>query len=190
MRDHEGRDDWALVLAHRAGDVNAFAELVRRRSGLIAAVCRRYCALHAQDVVDETWYRVLLRIESDDFPRGGQFGTWIGGIARNVLRAKGIRGESKELPDDLAAGGEFDLVDLAADMELHEALHRCLEAIEPRLRDVYRLHFVEELPLVRVASEFGCSEANVRQKLVPKLTRSVGDCLKKKGFRRGSNLGG
>jgi RNA polymerase sigma factor (sigma-70 family) len=188
MQDR-ARWDWKLVEAHLDGDANAFVELVRKHSGLIASICRTRSSLHAQDVVDETWYRVLLRIERGDIAWRRTFASWIGGIALNVLQAKSMRAESGEIPVEIP-DQDLDLVGLVADMELHEALNACIEDLDPRMRSVYRLHYVEELSFVGLAQHLECSEANVRQKLVPKLKRLVEICLGKKGFGRGSNREG
>jgi len=172
---------WQLVDAYRGGDDAAFLELVRLHSPLIASICRRRSGLHPPDVVDETWYRVLLRVRADDMARHRSITSWIRGIALNVLQAKSMRAECGTIADTTPAE-DVDPADYVQESELSRAVGDCLLRVEPRLTTVYQLHYGEGLALVRVAEFLSCSEANVRQKMLPKLQRLVAACLQKRGF--------
>ena len=81
--------------------------------------------------------------------------------------------ESTESPPDRAASED----------ELFLALLECLGEQSARLRGLYQMIYVEGLTMVSAASQLRCSEANVRQKLLPALHKNISGCLARKGFR-------
>jgi len=172
---------WELVRAHLEGDLGAFPALVDEHSPLLRYLCAG--RPNAQDAIDETWYQVLRRIEEGAIAWHRRFSSWIAGLCLNVLRSKAMRVEASGGAIPTITDATPDPAELVAAAELHVALDDCLRALENRLRRIYELHYREAMPLVRVAATFDCSEANVRQKLLPKLHRSMQLCLARKGFR-------
>jgi len=180
------RRPWDRVRAYMNGNVDAFVDLVSEHRLLLMHICRRRGRPHAEDAVDETWYQILRRIEAGDIPWHRTFSSWIGGICLNVLRSKALRTESVGStggPIAVAPLDEaHDPADIVARWELHDAIRCCLDKLDERLQTVYRVHYLDGQPLVRVAATLGCSEANVRQKLLPKLLNNMRICLSRKGF--------
>src|SRR3954469_4676513 len=107
-------DDHALVERLRAGDEEAFMDLVVRWSPSLVRVARMYVpsAAVAEEVVQETWLAVLTGI--DRFQERSSLRTWVFSILVNRARTRGER-ERRTIPFGALAGaeaeGEFDAVD-------------------------------------------------------------------------------
>jgi RNA polymerase sigma-70 factor (ECF subfamily) len=89
--------DAAAVAGLRAGDEQAFAELVDRYHGSLVRVARAYVATReaAEDVAQETWLGVIRGI--DRFEGRSSLKTWIFRIAINRAMTRGSR-EARSLP--------------------------------------------------------------------------------------------
>jgi RNA polymerase sigma-70 factor (ECF subfamily) len=107
-------DDHALVERLRAGDEEAFMDLVERWSPSMLRVARMYVPTlaAAEDVVQETWLGVLTGL--DRFQERSSLRTWVFSILVNRARTRGER-ERRTVPfGSLAAqesDGEFTAVD-------------------------------------------------------------------------------
>jgi RNA polymerase sigma-70 factor (ECF subfamily) len=114
-------DDHALVERLRAGDEEAFMDLVARWSPSMLRVARMYVPTQAaaEDVVQETWLAVLTGI--DRFEERSSLRTWVYSILVNRARTRGER-ERRTLPFASLAREEgesdFDAVD--ADRFIHD----------------------------------------------------------------------
>lgn len=81
--------DEELALEYQRGNLKAFEELHRRYEGKLCALASRTLRSDpssAEDIVQETWLRVIRKIDGYD-PREGKFNPWISTIARNVMRS-------------------------------------------------------------------------------------------------------
>ncbi|HEY7619619.1 MAG TPA: sigma-70 family RNA polymerase sigma factor [Solirubrobacteraceae bacterium] len=109
-------DDHALVERLRAGDEEAFMDLVVRWSPSLLRVARMYVPSQAvaEDVVQETWLGVLQGIGR--FEERSSLRTWVFSILVNRARTRGER-ERRTVPFAALAReeteGEFDAVDPA-----------------------------------------------------------------------------
>lgn len=90
-------DDQALVDRARAGDEDAYAELVRRHSPAMLRLARLYVptAALAEDVVQETWLAVVRGLER--FEGRSSFRTWLLRILVNRAKTRGVR-EHRSVP--------------------------------------------------------------------------------------------
>jgi RNA polymerase sigma-70 factor, ECF subfamily len=90
-------DDHLLVERLRAGDEEAFMDLVRRWSPTMLRVARMYVPSQAvaEDVVQETWLGVLNGL--DRFEERSSLRTWVFSILVNRARSRGQR-ESRTVP--------------------------------------------------------------------------------------------
>ena len=94
----------------RAGDEEAFLELVRVRGPSMLRVARLYVSSRAvaEEVVQETWLAVLTGIER--FEGRSSFNTWLFRILSNQAKSKGVKeGRSvafSALTDDETAAAE------------------------------------------------------------------------------------
>src|SRR3954453_11082891 len=84
-------DDAALVEALRAGDEDAFVELIRAHHSVLLRVAMTYVSSRAaaEEVVQETWLGVLNGL--DRFQGRSSLKTWIFEIASNIARARAVR---------------------------------------------------------------------------------------------------
>src|SRR5439155_17286532 len=89
--------DAELVERLRAGDGDAFAELVRRYQRLMFRVARGYVRTDAvaEDVVQEAWLAVLRGIER--FEGRSSFKTWLLRIVANRAMTQGVK-EARSVP--------------------------------------------------------------------------------------------
>ena len=94
-----------LVERLRAGDEDAFAELVRRYHRLMMRVARGYVRSDAvaEEVVQESWLAVLRGIER--FEGRSSFKTWLLRIVANRAMTSGAR-ESRSVPVEPSVSGD------------------------------------------------------------------------------------
>src|SRR3954464_8611863 len=84
-------DDAAMVEALRAGDEDAFVELIRAHHSVVLRVAMTYVSSRAvaDEVVQETWLGVLSGL--DRFHGRSSLKTWIFRIASNIARTRARR---------------------------------------------------------------------------------------------------
>ena len=178
-----GNDDWEMF--H-----DRFEELVEKYDRLLRYVVLRYGAYllryaDLEEIIDETWCRLLLRRRSGDYDVSIPFAAWLIGICRNVLKDKDLRPSGKSLDgsngEPVAPDDPPDKV--LEDWERLEALRECLSQRSQREQRLYELIFVEDLSKAAAARALGCSEAHVRQNLLPDLLVALRSCMARKGFR-------
>jgi RNA polymerase sigma-70 factor (ECF subfamily) len=89
--------DAALVERLRAGDANAFAEIVRAWSPMMLQAASAYVSTDAsaQDVVQDTWLAMIRGL--DNFEGRSSLRTWVLAILSNIGRSRGAR-EARILP--------------------------------------------------------------------------------------------
>jgi RNA polymerase sigma-70 factor, ECF subfamily len=100
-------DDHLLVERLRAGDEEAFMDLVQRWSPSMLRVARMYVPSQAvaEDVVQETWLGVLNGI--DRFEGRSSLRTWVFSILLNRARTRGER-ERRTIPFAALAGEQSE----------------------------------------------------------------------------------
>jgi RNA polymerase sigma-70 factor (ECF subfamily) len=183
-------DDAALVARLRAGEEDAFAELVRAQHGRLLRIVRGFCRGNratAEDVVQEVWVAVLTGL--DRYTGEAPLGAWMAGIAVNKARTRATRdgrmvtfsdlaraeleGESGAVdPDRFAANGHWvDGVEpwdegtperLAGDREMIAQLAVALETLPPAQRTVVTLRDIEGHDGSEVCRMLGLTEGNMR----------------------------
>ncbi len=167
-----GVDDWQLVARAQAGDMNAFADLVRRYQAPVMQFCLRMVGSvqDAEDLAQEAFVRVhrhLHRLE----PRA-RFMTVLFGIARNLalnaLRDSGRRGRGRTASLDMVppVGDESMRPDHAARLrEVESVILAALEAVSPEHREVLILREMNGLDYDAIAEVVGCPKGTVRSRL-------------------------
>jgi RNA polymerase sigma-70 factor (ECF subfamily) len=107
FRIDAGAPDEELVRALRAGDEDAFIELVRRYNGLMLRLALGHVRTRAlaEDVVQETWCAVLTGI--DRFEGRSALKTWLMRILTNRAKTRGQR-EARCVPFSSLAGDDTD----------------------------------------------------------------------------------
>lgn len=157
-------EDAALARAARAGDLEAFATLVRRHQQRAYAIARAIVLGHedAEDAVQDAFLHVhhaLPRFDST-YP----FGAWLARIVANaaldLVRRRRVR-TTEELPATVA----LPFRDPGEAAELRERLGRALEALPPRQRAVLVLHDVEGYRHSEIGRMLGMPEGTARSDL-------------------------
>src|SRR4051795_1527287 len=89
----------------RAGDRNAFAELVDAWSPMLLRVARLHVSTHAsaEEVVQETWLAVIRQL--DRFEGRSSLRTWVFRILENQARTRGVR-EARTVPWSFGSGAD------------------------------------------------------------------------------------
>jgi len=183
-------DDARLVKALRAGDEQAFAELMRMYNASLLRVALIYVASRAvaEDVVQETWIGVLKGI--DRFEARSSLKTWIFRILTNIAKTRGQREgrtvpfSALERPDAVPEAAVDADRFLAADherwpghwsskpqpwpeerllaAETREVVDRAIERLPPAQRAVISLRDVEGWSSEETRNAVGVSETNQR----------------------------
>ncbi|GBD19972.1 ECF RNA polymerase sigma factor SigE [bacterium HR28] len=165
--------DSTLVAAARAGDHDAFAELVRRYQRLVYAVSYRLLRDQtlAEDVTQDAFVRAYLSL--DRF-RGTSFRAWVLRIAHNAaldqLRslARHRHVPLEDVPERPEPSSSFGPVEHEG---LTAALEAALAALPPDQRAVVLLADVEGLPYDEVAEVLAIPLGTVKSRLARARTR-------------------
>ena len=164
-------DDRELVAAHKAGDSEAFDELVREHKISLIAHARRKlrCAAAAEDAFQETLvraYRALPNFEGEY-----RLGPWLHRIMANVcIDEANRRVRDGEKTESFAAQpaarrhapSPEDELGLHAD---DSQLDLALEGLPESQKEALLLRFVEDLDYEEVAAVSGVSEQNARARV-------------------------
>jgi RNA polymerase sigma-70 factor (ECF subfamily) len=164
-------DDRELVAAHRAGDGDAFDELVREhRVQLLAHANRKLrCDDAAQDAVQETLvraYKALPRFNGEY-----RLGPWLHRIMANVCVDEAHRRRRDGEKADKFAFQATRLFDApSAEEELgldfdDTAVQAAMDELPDPHREAFVLRFVDELDYPQVAEHAGVSEQNARARV-------------------------
>jgi RNA polymerase sigma-70 factor (ECF subfamily) len=165
-------------LVHRArlGDREAFAELTRLYLPMITGVvmARLRQTQDVDDLVQETFLRALQGIGS--IRDGGQAGSWLYGIAINVVRERWRERALAPLPPDQAeapAAGE-------AASEAREAMRACIAALPESLRELFILRHIQGLSYKRLGDLRRATTSSIGERLW-KARQLLRHCLERKG---------
>lgn len=174
----EAQAEIALVDRARAGDLDAYDELVRRYQERIYGTVYHMTSNHedANDLVQETFIKAFSALKS--FKGGSSFYTWVYRIAVNktinfLKQRKNRQGMS--LNDlDFNAENDPDLVALISHKtprretglaELQEKLNEAMGKLSDVHRLVVTLHDVQGVPHEEIAEIMDCNIGTVRSRL-------------------------
>lgn len=164
--------EWQYVQRARAGDVDAFTQLVRRYQQPVVHFCYRMLGStqDAEDVAQETFvrlYRYLDRIEPE-----AKFSTLLFGIARNLtlnhLRDTKRRGRGATDPLETHAGLAAGMrgPDQAARLgEIRALVEKGLGELTPEHREVLVLREINGLDYEAIASVLDCRIGTVKSRI-------------------------
>lgn len=193
----EPTDTGTLVVRARAGEREAFAELVRRFHRPVRAYVSRWIrdAHSADDIAQDVFLAAFQQLPS--YKGDAEFLTWLLGIARHKsltsLRAairrqqqqqrhlEALLAERRWQTLDSAAGGA-DSADGELQRQLHAALGDCVENLAPGARELVAAHYFRQESAESIAAELQRKSSSVRMTLL-RIRRLLGDCLRTKhGF--------
>lgn len=174
-----------LLRRLRAGDEDAFVELVQRHHAAMVRLAGTFVGDHgaAEEVVQETWLGVLRGLH--DFEARSSLKTWIFRILVNRARTRGARdgrtkpfsdlpepGDEETLADRFSADGRWlipppawaarDPEDVLIGRETMHALERAIDALPPAQRAVLVLRDIEEVETPEACNILSVSETNLR----------------------------
>lgn len=175
------RDEW-LVLRCQLGEPQAFTELVREmeRPLLYYALKLLKDEDKAYDVLQEIWLKVLRQIRRLRDPHSLR--TWLYRIAHSLIVDRIRKDVSREnIEQDRAESRAEAEAEPSFRDEDAAAIHRALDQIDARHREVLVLHFLEELSVAEVAVIVGCPEGTVKSRLFH-AKKALKDALMRGGY--------
>jgi RNA polymerase sigma factor (sigma-70 family) len=167
MTDHAGLGDAELVRACRAGDPDAWNELVQRYSRYVYAIAVRGFRLSeedAEDVFQDVFTRIYTRLDSlrDD----SALRPWIAQLTRRrCLDAVAARREvsAEELTDE----GSTDLTDIEEAFEVREAL----ASLPGACQDILDRFFARDQSYKTIADELEIPSGTIASRIARCLSR-------------------
>lgn len=189
MRPELSQDDDDLLERARAGDRDAFGELVTRYQRRVWLVCRQYLGADEADATtQDTFIKAYTSLTS--FDGRAAFSTWLTRIAINTcldqLRRRKREGNRVDEMDEESGDGILGQVSDAAPGPEDRAMQRQavqrlgkLESHLPqRQREIFRLRFYAEMELDEIASSLGVHVGTVKTQLhraVHRLRQELGE---------------
>lgn len=170
--------DEGLVAQSRAGDMEAFAQLIDRHEGRVYALVCQYVGQEedARDLVRDVFLKAYRSL--DRFGGRSKFSSWVCRIAINrsidhLRRKKHVRIESLDEPRDTGDGGmERDIADTAelpdAEVERRELAAQIQDAVRqlsPKLREVTILREYGGLSIEEIAQTLRLSPGTVKSRI-------------------------
>jgi RNA polymerase sigma-70 factor (ECF subfamily) len=160
-----------LVAAAKAGDHDAFAELMRATEADIYTLAFRLMgnAEDARDVAQEAYLRAYRSLKK--FRGDSRFSTWMYRITANCAStqlSKRSKGRHEELGDDdtmIDERPESDPETMAEAGAMRDRVTAALGDLPPILRAVVVLRDVYDLPHDAIASELGITESAAKVRL-------------------------
>jgi RNA polymerase sigma-70 factor (ECF subfamily) len=166
------------LAALRAGDPDAFRELVDLHSGTVYNLALRLMnnPQEAEEVMQETFISAFRAL--DRFEGRSRLGTWLYRIAYNAalmrLRKREpattsidepvVNEEGESLPRQLVDWGALP-DQMVLDGELRAVLDRAISALPETLRAVFVLRDIEGLSTAEAAETLGITETNAKVRL-------------------------
>jgi RNA polymerase sigma-70 factor (ECF subfamily) len=158
--------DEALMARVQTGDEQALGELCDRfRGRLFGFLARRAGASDAEDLLQETWLRVVRARASYDPTR--PFASWLFQIANNLCRDRGRRrrveaGGKEAMREHVRAdGGRL----APPPLDLRLDVHRRLQALSDAHREVLVLRYYHQLQEPEIAEILGIPRGTVKSRL-------------------------
>jgi RNA polymerase sigma-70 factor len=181
---HPDQKTDALVRRVLAGDTDTFAAIVRRHEGEVWRVAAAMLGDRAAtaNLVQQTFVNAYEKLEQ--YRPGHDFGRWLKGIARNLVREDLRRSERESRT--LAAYRDY-LSLLYADhgrseqhlRELDRAVRHCRERLAPAAARALALHYDDGLTVEEVAMAIERSVAGTRQ-LLFRARLALRECVQKR----------
>ena len=156
--------EW-LALRCQSGDQEAFEDLiaVMERPLLYYAMCLTGDQDSALDVLQDVWIKVFRGIRGLKDPDALR--SWLYSITHGVAVDRIRRNYSREQAEqtrfeDFNEAEEPSFADEDAD-----EVHRALNQLEVKHREVLVLHFLQDLSIAEIATVVGCSEGTVKSRM-------------------------
>ncbi len=138
-------DEKRLIARCRAGDQEAWRELVEKYQRMVFAIGRRVAGPAAEDAAQETFLRVFRKLDTYRGRAGGKFSSWLYRVAYTVScdvarRRRGPLGRRTENYDGADPGAGPS--ELAAKGEEVRLARKALAVIRPECRNALELYYL------------------------------------------------
>jgi RNA polymerase sigma-70 factor, ECF subfamily len=195
-----GFDESALVAQAKAGDQNAFAELVNRYERKIYRLAKNITRNDedAEDVLQDAFLKAYTHL--DNFKGDSKFYTWLVRIAVNeaLMRLRKRKTDrSVPLDEPVELGEETVQREIAvwednpeqqySQEEWRRILDDAVDTLKPDFRTVFVLRDIEELSTEETAEALGISVPAVKSRLL-RARLALRETLTRHFKRKGENL--
>jgi RNA polymerase sigma-70 factor, ECF subfamily len=195
-----GFDESALVAQAKAGDQNAFAELVNRYERKIYRLAKNITRNDedAEDVLQDAFLKAYTHL--DNFKGDSKFYTWLVRIAVNeaLMRLRKRKTDrSVPLDEPVELGQETVQREIAvwednpeqqySQEEWRRILDEAVDSLKPDFRTVFVLRDIEELSTEETAETLGISVPAVKSRLL-RARLALRETLTRQFKRKGENL--
>ncbi len=161
--------DRRLVEAHRAGDRDAFAEIVQTHYASLLAYARRRLRhdQDAEDAVQETLLRAFRHLRRFGTDGDWRLGPWLQTILANVCRdAAARRLPTASLTEEISdSHADADVGSTTSDPVALAAVRDAIATLPDNQRRAFELRIVDDLPYPEVALQMGITEDNARARV-------------------------
>jgi RNA polymerase sigma-70 factor (ECF subfamily) len=159
------RDEW-IALRCQHGEPEAFADLVREMERPLLYFAQKLVNDEdkALDVLQEVWLKAFRTIRRLENPKSVR--TWLYRLTRGLAIDRVRKEVTEERRAKVHAGERADPGEnpsFAA--EDAAALHRALDTLDIRHREVLVLHFLEEMTITEVGAVLGCPAGTVKSRI-------------------------
>ena len=159
-------DEW-VALRCRLGEAGAFAELVERFERPLLYYAAKLLADEdaAFDVLQEVWLTAVRAVRRLDDP--GAVRAWlyrithdraVDRVRRDRSRERAEQARAEAVPEGAVEEPSFAAEDAAA-------VHRALDRIELKYREVLVLHFLDDLSVAEIAAVVGAPAGTVKSRI-------------------------
>jgi RNA polymerase sigma-70 factor, ECF subfamily len=186
-----GFDESSLVAQAKAGDQNAFAELVTHYERKIYRLAKNITRNDedAEDVLQDAFFKAYEHLDS--FKGDSKFYTWIVRIAVNealmrLRKRKTDRTVPLDEPVELAVW-EDNPEQRYSKEEWRHILDEAVEGLKPDFRTVFVLRDIEELSTEETAESLGISVPAVKSRLL-RARLALRETLTRQFKRKGEDL--
>ena len=155
-------DTRALVLAATGGDLDAFAELVRRFEGAAFAYARVRRAPSPDDAVQDAFVDAFLRLGQLREPAA--FGGWLRRIVHKHVDRQQRARRPDALPEEAVSEADGPDRQLEA-LERRAALRARIDELPEGQRVVVALHYLGEQSVKSIGAFLGLAESAVKKRL-------------------------
>jgi RNA polymerase sigma-70 factor (ECF subfamily) len=195
-----GFDESALVAQAKAGDQNAFAELVNRYERKVYRLAKNITRNDedAEDVLQDAFLKAYTHL--DNFKGDSKFYTWIVRIAVNeaLMRLRKRKTDrSVPLDEPVELGEETVTREIAvwddnpeqrySQEEWRRILDEAVDTLKPDFRTVFVLRDIEELSTEETAETLGISVPAVKSRLL-RARLALRETLTRQFKRKGEDL--
>jgi len=158
--------DSDLVVSVEQGDQFAEDQIYRKYSERLyfLALSELHSREDAEDVRSETFIRVIQAVRQGKLLKPESLGSFVVGIALNVIRELRRQRFGTESLDENDANFAVEASPEEAflDEEVRSSIQETVKHLKPREREFLRMYYYEELPLPAIAGALGIKQERLR----------------------------